>query len=78
MNEEKLPELLPKKPKHEHYPEDVDRIVKVCHDKGYTITRRTAVEIWEEHSESMAAGWLFLPDSDIQIFEIVIRYCLKL
>ena len=50
-----------------HYSSDVDRIVEVMRKAGYDVSPEQARLIWEKNSESMAAGWLMLPDADEQL-----------
>jgi hypothetical protein len=50
------------------YPEDCIRIAKVALDYGYYITPTEAEILWNEHSNSMAAGWLYLPKKDSDIW----------
>lgn len=57
------------------HPEDVARIKRICKERGYKISRHDAQLVWEEYSDSMAVGWLFLPDSDDAVFNVVLQYC---
>lgn len=59
----------------EMYPADVDRIIRVCADKGYEILRSDAVAAWDAYSDSMCAGWMMLPDDDDDIFDTIMTYC---
>ncbi len=47
---------------------DVARIVRIFHTRGFEVSAEDARLAWEEHSESMAAGWLFLSDNDDIVF----------
>ena len=53
------------------YPEDVDRLVRVMKENGYESSKESAEEVWSDHSDSMCAGWLFLPDSDILLWTYI-------
>ena len=54
--------------------DDVDRIVKICAANGYFISETDAQHAWEEYSDSMCAGWLFLGNDD-DVFNTVMQYC---
>ena len=51
--------------------DDITRIREIARADGLLITPEQAIEIWEEHSDRYAAGWLFLPDADEHILPIV-------
>ena len=53
---------------------DVDRIVEVCLNAGYYLSKADAQYAWEEYSDSLAACWLSLPDNN-KILDIVLGYC---
>ena len=36
----------------------VEAIIKVCAEKGYSISPAIAMNVWEEYSEDLCAGWL--------------------
>lgn len=40
------------------YPSDIDRIVQVFKDKGYTISNRDVEAAWLAYSGSMCDGWI--------------------
>lgn len=50
------------------YPEDLARIQKVLADRGYEADPRTCADLWSRYSDSMAAGWMTLPDTDDEVF----------
>lgn len=50
------------------YPEDVERIVKVLADRGYKCSPGDAAILWDRYSDSMAAGWMMLPQDDEDVF----------
>lgn len=52
---------------------DVDRIVDVFACFGLVLDPRLAYEAWCAYSERYEAGWLFLPDSDEDIYNHVAR-----
>jgi hypothetical protein len=39
---------------------DIERLVKVSREKGYELSEADAYYVWQRHSESMAATWMFL------------------
>lgn len=51
--------------------DDIKRIVRVCAHNGVIITLKEAEEAWEHYSETLAAGWLILPDSDEELWKII-------
>jgi hypothetical protein len=38
-------------------------IVNVCENHGYTITKQMAEKLWSDYSESVSAEWLRLPEN---------------
>lgn len=63
--------IPPPKPTELRYPVDVQRIISVCEARGYVIDALTAEWAWCEYSDRYAAGWLFLPEDDEQLFSAV-------
>jgi len=62
-------------PNHEYdYPEDIRRIQKAFANKDFLVSKTTAEFIWLEYSDSMAAGWLCLPESDDEIVASALPY----
>jgi len=55
------------------YPKDCKRIVKVALKYG-KINDKEAQYIWKTYSNDFAAGWLILPDSDADLWEIIKEY----
>jgi len=53
------------------YPEDCIRIKRVLLDHGCDASLWECEKMWKEYSESMCAGWLFLPESDEDLFSIL-------
>lgn len=53
------------------YRSDIERIVKVAFSHGVVLTLGQAERVWEEYSESSCASWLFLPDSDDELWRII-------
>lgn len=47
---------------------DCKRMVQILAERGYAATIEQARDIWSKHSETMAAGWLGLPDDDASLF----------
>ena len=56
------------------FPADVTRIVDMANEHGYSLTKLLAIALWEHHSEGWAAGWLHLPESDVELWNIVREY----
>jgi hypothetical protein len=52
------------------YPEDVERIARVV---GLTSLKEAEL-LWLKYSDSMAAGWLVLPESDDELLLILKGY----
>ena len=50
------------------YSSDVDRIIEVMGISGLEVSPEQARLMWENHSESMAAGWLILHHKDEDLF----------
>lgn len=53
------------------YIEDTKRIVKVSFDNGVILSLKEAEDLWQEHSSGMAAGWLYLPNKDEDLWAIL-------
>lgn len=51
------------------YPDDCERICKVVLSHGCLISPREAESLWEDFSESMAAGWMGLSVNDEDIWQ---------
>lgn len=49
------------------YKDDVMRIVRILKERGIECAPLDAQFLWEEYSESMAAGWMTLPDADDEV-----------
>lgn len=60
--------------RHQHFKEDVQRIVSVCKDKGYELSEENAMIAWEKYSEDYyAAGWLILPKKDEDVVNAILK-----
>jgi hypothetical protein len=63
-----------------HHPDDdpftwtVGRIREALRNQGYEISYEDAKRAWEAYSESMAAGWMVIPDDDAEILACVRSY----
>lgn len=55
---------------HRHI-DDVVRIKKVMFENGYECDLPDAAGIWEDYSDSMAAGWMFLPYYDDELWIMI-------
>lgn len=53
------------------YREDCERIVRISMMHGYNITLGQAEQVWDDYSDSMAAGWMNLPESDEEVWEVL-------
>ena len=53
------------------YKDDTARIVQVAFKHGIILTLGQAERVWEAYSDSMAAGWMNLPKSDDELWEII-------
>jgi len=58
----------------EMFPEDVLRLKSVVASHGYDYTDEEVIELWENHSDTVCAGWLYLPRDDEQLWEIIKSY----
>jgi hypothetical protein len=57
------------------YVEDINRLVSVAEKFGYYLTKRDAEWVWEEYSNSYAAGWLIMDGySDQTLLNIILSY----
>jgi len=56
--------------------DDVDRIIKICNERGYYISDTDARAAWVEYSDSWCACWMSLGDDDDVIFNNVREYCI--
>lgn len=59
------------------YAEDTKRIRDVVRAKGYQCSLEQAKALWSEYSDSMAAGWLHLPDDDDELFGCISHYIIE-
>lgn len=53
------------------YRSDTERLVKLAFEHGVILTLHEAECIWEDYSDSMAAGWMNLPKDDQEVWEIM-------
>lgn len=71
-----MPRLVPRPDEDSDlYHADIQRIITVCDRFGYEIDAATARWAWEQESEMMCAGWLYLPPDDESLFHIVKGRC---
>lgn len=49
------------------YEKDVRRIQGVMYKAGFPMSRQEAYNRWQAYSESLCAGWIFLPEEDEDI-----------
>ena len=50
---------------------DCQRLVKIFADRNYSISLAEAGTLWQKHSDSMAAGWMMMPEKDEHVFDCV-------
>lgn len=50
---------------------DVERIQRVALSHGVLLGWMDAYSLWDNHSDSYAAGWLFLPDNDDELWNTI-------
>jgi len=53
------------------YRKDTERIVHVAFKHGVILTLKQAEMVWERYSDSMAAGWMDLPKTDKELWNII-------
>jgi hypothetical protein len=56
------------------YSEDCERIRDTFKQRGYSISLLEAHWLWSTYSDKFAASWLFLPESDDEVFDAVKQY----
>lgn len=54
--------------RHQH---DIERMQRVCRVNGYDAGLKDLAEIWDEYSYMFSAGWLGLPSSDDELWQIL-------
>jgi hypothetical protein len=55
----------------ERYPDDIDRMQQVLIANGCLAARVDLEALWSDYSDSFAASWLFLPESDEELLNIL-------
>jgi hypothetical protein len=50
---------------------DVKRIQQVLKNNGYSSLLKDCGDLWDEYSETWCAGWLGLPETDEELWEIL-------
>lgn len=64
------------------FPEDVKRIVQILADRDIECGEMEANYLWAEYSDSLAAGWMALPENDDDVYGCislgVLKYAKKL
>lgn len=56
------------------FPEDVDRICKALASVGLHATFRECERLWQCYSDSMAAGWMKVPEKSEDILDCIEPY----
>lgn len=54
--------------------QDLARIIQAFANAGYTCTMHQADQMWQYYSDTMAAGWMSLPEKDEDIIATVKSY----
>ena len=65
---------LLKEPRYASLGRDIERIVQAMAKSGFFCSHTEASKLWESYSDSMAAGWLNLPDTDEEIVGCISPY----
>jgi len=55
----------------ERYRDDILRIKRILIEKGYKGTLTNAEALWDKYSDTMAAGWMCLPETDDEVFDCI-------
>lgn len=50
---------------------DCHRIQEVLLRNGYTSTLKDCYDLWSDYSYSYAAGWLYLPEEDEELWNTI-------
>jgi len=53
------------------YKDDSIRIAAVAYEHSIVLTLKQAEKVWQIYSDSMAAGWMLLPKTDEELWEII-------
>ena len=61
---------------YDRYPEDTDRIIEACKRFNLELSRSEAIYFWECYSNLLAAGWMMLPDSGLDIYDNIKNFIL--
>ena len=56
------------------YRDDIIRIKAILISKGYEATLTIAEQLWQRYSDSMCAGWAFMPEDDDDVFDCINEY----
>lgn len=59
------------------YPFDISRIITQAKNINLILTSEDADTLWSEYSNTMAAGWLCLPESDMELQKIITKQIQK-
>lgn len=58
----------------QRYIDDIRRIKNILLHRGYNATLTNSEQLWDRYSDSMAAGWMTLPENDEEVFECISYY----
>jgi len=56
------------------FEDDVNRIVGICYEHGYEVSTKDACRIWKDYSESCNAAWMYPPETDQYVLDIVLDW----
>lgn len=58
----------------DYWKKDINRMIQVCANKGFTVSPEDVCWAWEQYSDSFAAGWLVLDRLDEDLFNSLMLY----
>jgi len=56
------------------YPADIDRLVAVATNAGYTVTQPDVAELWRRHASDLCASWFAVDGDDRDILEALLKH----
>lgn len=56
---------------YDKYPQDTINIIEACKFFGIELTKDEAIYFWSCYSNMLAAGWIILPESKLEIYNII-------
>lgn len=58
--------------------EDLDRIQRSLAESGFDVDYTGCDHLWRSHSDEYCASWLFLPETDAELKEIIVDKLIEL